>query len=74
MLRAMSFAQWKNDASFDALVDWANELLTQDHREHLVSIVALDEDGNPAFTLADIDRKGFDYIVDREIINRYSAN
>lgn len=74
MLRAMSFAQWKNDSSFDALVEWANELLAQDHREHLVSIVVLGEDGYPTFTLADVNRQGFDYIVDRKIINSYSAN
>jgi len=73
MLRAMSFAQWKNDSSFDALVEWANELLAQDHRENLVSIVVLDEESRPLFTLADVDRQGFDYIVDRQIINRYSA-
>jgi hypothetical protein len=73
MLRAMSFAQWKNDSSFDRLVEWANQLLAKDHRENLVSIVVL-EDGRPSLTLADVDRKGFDYIVDRKIINRYSTN
>lgn len=71
--RAMSFAQYKNSTDFDALIKWAEELLAKDQREHLVSIVVLGEDGRPTLTLADIDRHGFDYVVDQKVIDRYSV-
>lgn len=77
MLRAMSFAQWKNSSKFDELVVWATNLLNTDTREHLVSIVVLDDDGRPDICLADLERNEagipeFTMIHKREVINRYS--
>lgn len=76
-LRAQGFAVYKLSNKFSDLVSWAKEVLADDQREHLISIVVLDEHGRQFITLAELERVNgvpdFVFLRQKEIIERFET-